>query len=611
MSAIGEIKFHNSIDKKYRILNSEFSKPVYNLKSGVKAIEYKHLPSSQNTSVTSTEYLIQPTNGQLVSTLMSEEVTVTFTFTFTNATTATAPAAPFPKGALCTTFMPLSQSTNTLTVAINGQPFKVSNSDIVSLMMSFNKSPELNGRDLVSASQLDTFTENLALGTTGFDQQQAALVQPRLDYFSSTYGNNSRFGSVVWDFSILNAAGERGDAIIPNDGNPHIRIISCTVREPLFSGVNALCSEDESNWVGVNSIQINRTFVGNFATRFLRYTAITAGLTCTVPTWVFNPNIPTLYYKLTSMPDNVEIPKSTWYTGYSYDSMSVQQCGNVVQPGQAGYIYGQTVTTSSVPAAIYVAVMYPGSQRNALNASDAPGHQITNISVGYGGTASQFASLSNAYEVYKELSVSEGFVKMFQETGYALYYDASSTQYQQMGLYGSILRIDATKLCLDWTKYSVGCAFNTSLSVAVNFINLSSQPVQPYLYVIPVTNVVYNVAGSTCTVYKSLLSQEEVAAVRRSNPIITNENTQIGGNIFDSMLNGLKSFGSTVWDNRKDILDTAKSVMPLVGLGKKKPRMHGRGFYENEEEYESDDDEKHGGSVISKSYIKKKLKFLN
>jgi hypothetical protein len=57
MSAIGEIKFVNAIDKKYQIVDSDHNKPTYQLVKGVKSIDYKHLPSSQNTSTTSTEYL--------------------------------------------------------------------------------------------------------------------------------------------------------------------------------------------------------------------------------------------------------------------------------------------------------------------------------------------------------------------------------------------------------------------------------------------------------------------------------------------------------------------------------------------------------------------------
>jgi hypothetical protein len=606
MSAIGEIKFVNAIDKKYQIVDSNHNKPTYQLVKGVKSIDYKHLPSSQNTSTTSTEYLVQPQLNQFVSNYLTEEVTVNFIFSFSNATAGAI--FPFPQGSLTSTFMPLTQATNTLTVSLNGTPFKMSNPDIASLLYSFNKTPELNGRDLVSASQLDSFTDNLPFSGTAnsaYAHQIGSMQSTFNNYFNSTYGIDSRFGSVQW--AIDNTAIGAGATNIQ-------RIVSMTIREPLFCGVTALCAEDETNWTGLTSLQITRTFVGNVVARMLRYVNQGA-LTYAPVQWTFGPAIPTLYYKLTTLPDDTIIPKSTWYQGFSYDNMSVQQgsvCNALPATGAPSSvtIQGQTINLSHVPRAIYICMMAPGNTRT-LTSSDAPGFQITGIQVSYGGTASQFASLSNAYEIYKELSGAEGFVKTFTESGYTQYLNDANL-YVNMGLYGTVLRIDGSKLSLDWSKYSIGCAFNTSLSVTVTGINLSSANVTPSLYVIPVNDIVYNIADNLCMASKGLLTEAQVQEVRRQNTVVLVNSNLIGGNIFKNMWDGIKSGANYVWDHKNQIVDgvkdgvnTALKVAPLLGLGKKQHKLKGRGLYEEDE-----DEEYLGGSVMTHAEMKHRLKFL-
>ena len=98
--------------------------------------------------------------------------------------------------------------------------------------------------------------------------------------------------------------------------------------------------------------------------------------------------------------------------------------------------------------------------------SDAPGTQITGLTLSYGNGPAQFSTIYQGYEMYKEIG-SDGYRHSFMETGAIPF--ITPTGLAQMGGYGSVLRIDGKKLSINWEDYSVGCQYNYNLQLQVTF----------------------------------------------------------------------------------------------------------------------------------------------
>lgn len=591
------VKYQNAIDQEYAVVD-ESTRPMYGVTTGAKSISYKKVPSAQSQSTTGTEYLIQPNKNQLVSKILYEQHEVNYAFSFTNTTAAAI--VPFVENSVTTAFMPLANS-STLTFSLNSQPFKVSYNEMIGMLFSFNKNPDMNGVDLVNSSQLDTFCDMIQAGGANQAKQTGSNQNTFSDYFSNTYGTDGRFGSVTWVLPDNTA--------IPANSANVVRNISVTYYEPIFCGVTELDNKNASSWININSINISRVNVTNWAQRQIKYTSPNAGLTCTVVgSYVNTPN---LFYKLTTLPDYVKLPAITYHQGFTYDMFNKFAKTAPTASGAVETLTSNAINLNIIPRCIYVAVLKATGLDKGLTVNDAPGYQIQTISIDYAGVSQQFGSISTPFEVYKEFCASEGFVKTFTETGYTTFFAGNGLQ--TMGLYGSVLRIDTRKLNLDWSKYSVGSQFASTLQVTVTAQNLSSAANIPTLCVLPVNDVIYSISDNECNIVSNIVDSAIVEQLRNEKMMVVSESKLIGGKrlmkgrgFWDKVWSGIKDVGEFAWDNKDKIGNVA---LKMAGLGKKK-KMKGHGLYEPDSETEDSEPEQYGGSRLTKSEMRHKLKFL-
>ena len=637
------IDFENVIPRRYRNILSDKLPSKYEVIQGPKSIFFQAL-KSVNQQQFASNFIINPAKSQYVSDLMIEEVQYTVTMNVTVAAAATV--QPFPAGSLSICPFPNIASTNTLTTIIGNTNLVINSSKIMAAMFAYNNKAENNGIEFVDASMLDTYTDicdTPVFATPNYTVtgtfKSASNNDPTMNYSSQTYGRNGRF-DIGWN-TIYNNASITGAA---GAGTTSNLTFVFTARSPIWNGLNSLTSDDEGTYVGLTNIQIQKTINSNLE-RLINYrppanlTLNSITVTCATP--------PVLYFKLYNMPDNIPVPRFSQYLGLDYSGLQNQNASSTpVTPGMSFPVTSQPVNLTNIPVAIYVwladdmnAYTIPaGGITRAAGAnkwfatenSTAPGYQITAVSSIQFAGQNVVQNLQYAYQVYSELMASEGFKKTFAETGF-VYDNTQTNAVTQVGLYGSVLRIDCSKLGIDWEKYANGVAVTLPFSISMQVTNLSGYRTRnPYIWIQPVYHRLYTVVDGNVDSTFSILTPDQVTQVRRQGALsiahpqkliggrIHGRGLMIGSGFFGDLWNGAKDLaakgwdsakdiGRFAWDNKDSIMQAAKTLAPMVGLGEKKRKRKGRGIRSSSSD---DDDEYTAGKILTKSEIKNKLKFL-
>lgn len=579
-----EVEYNNSLPKEYRIIESSVRKPKINLPKGVKSIVAQNLQSDNGENKNSSTYTIQCDPTQMISPVIYEQVDVELTVTADVANNATSFFNL--QGTYGPRFMPLNRAKDSINVQINGQGFTSNPAAMLDALLAFNKTPEMNN-DLRLA-MLDTYTqyENPGPGAQ-YLNQIGSLKNPLLGYEASTYNQDSRFGYCEI-LSIDNTA----KAI----GNARTAKINIRYTEPIWCEPLKLTTKSEQPYLAnVRTLKITNTFSGNAANRFFQYlNPVPADLSNIEASYKFLTT-PQILYTLVSLADDVEIPKSVLYNCFDYGNNQrlkiegVSESLDIVPASDEdlGTKTGLTtaMTLSYVPRSIYIWVS-SDYQTVGLSDSTAPGFQITSLRLSYGGVDGQFAEYG-ANQLYQEFSARHGFVKSYQETGFKYSPSGATVDIVRTGLYGSVLRIDATQLAgVDWSKLSVGSAYTTNLRVQVNFTNLhtSNAPANnkiAYLNIQVVNDQIVEIGPNVCQVYSELVSKEQLQDIRKNKPYFIYNDDMMGGNIFDTIKKGLSSAMNTIKDNvvkagkwavqhPGDVINYGKKAMELAALGRKK-----------------------------------------
>ncbi len=659
-----EIDYKRVLQSKYSAMLSDKIKKTYNVNVGPKSIFNQQLKSLNQGNYQS-NFIITPALNQAISDRMIEEVTYSVIVTFNN-TTANA-VAPFPNQTIAINAYGNYATTNTLTSIFQNSTMTINQSKLLPLLQ-FNNDEHNLGRDFTSASNLDYFTDmnecqvQLTAGAPGPPVVNPTYATSTLktnslksvfgNYGNDTFGNHGGFSCIQWA-PLLGNSNLLGydNTPIPANTNGATREVCFTLRSPIWNGLNSLLNKDENVFTGITNFQISKTVVVNMAMRLLKIRA-PANLTVAGLSMNANGTIPTpiIYYNIYNFDESVPRPLKLYYMAHDYSNLQLQSIGNIPALSNSTF-QSQPVNLSNIPSAIYV---YIGpnldnlafanvAPQTYLENSSAPGTQINQIQVQYGGQ-NIIQNLSNAHQVYDSLSGSEGFMKTFAETGFTVDNITGTTQpcvigattaaqtattplvvsgQGLIGLYGSVCRIDISKLGLDWSKHSNGQSFTLPLQFSVNFTNLSVSQRQLYLYVQPIYDRLYLVDNANVVSTYNIVPDEVFNQLSSSALSVSKPNSLIGGSTagrmlagawYDDLWSGIKSVGNVVkdgaewaWKNKGDIADVAKTVLPMVGLGKKKKAVHrGRGF----DESDGSDDEQHGGKIIPRSELQKKLKFI-
>lgn len=622
------IQFVNSIDSRLKVL--EGKKPVYDLIKGVKATDMKYLESANGNSNTGTQYTIYMNENQILSDYIVEEVDFEVVFNLTTAAAITN--RPFSNGNIAPRAFVLDSVSQQNQIVINGQAVSFNPQDSLQAMLSFNNDENYIGKDYQTGT-LDYFTDlgSDATGTLTANTPQAfnksgSLKSPLLDFTSSTFGKMGRFSDIelintTLDDNTTVVYGLDNRALLAATGN-QTRKFAFRVRQPLNTGITSLTfGENSSGFAGCTQVQFTRNFVSNLADRLVNYLRPVVGVTVNSIT-ANVVGIPKLHYVLYTPNDDQVIPRPSFYPILDY-GLKNQQQGSNTGPDGIVTITSQTLSLSVVPKCIYVWVCVPNQTKRYFQ-SDSPGYKIENIQLSYGGVGGQFSGMQQI-QIYDEFMGSQGYKYLLSETGYLSSISANDAV-SKVGMFGSVLRIPASQLGgIDWSRASVGSQYSNNLQIQVSGRNLSAYANTPSLFVQIVNDRVLSIDSSTSAqIHQGLLTEAQVRAIRKSAPTELSSRPMIGGmmlrggNFFSDLGNAVKKGANWAWDHKNQILDAAKTVAPLVGLGKKKKskkgsalrRPHSRRMLGGsiEDSNSESEDEMIGGAYLSKMALASRLR---
>lgn len=615
-----DITYKKVLPKKYAAMLGDKLKREYKVTTSCTSIFGEQLTSSNPNSFSS-NYTLSPSLDQAISDYMIEEIGYCVKVSFNN--TSGGPVRPFNANSF--TVLPYANygTCSQLTTIIGNASCTIQQSKILPLLQFNNPTAGLN-IDFTSPCNRNVFTDLNGIDAAETTYKVNCLKNVFSNYSSATYGNGMNFSSIEF-LPLKDGSANFGfDNTAVANNTTVDREISFRLRTPVWNGLNSLTNEDAGCFTGITNFQLSRQVVSNIALRLIQIRPPT-GLTITGIS-VTPYDTPKLYYNIYNFNNSIPRPLKNYLIGHDYSNLQVQSASvNIAGYEQNKSLTFNSITLNSVPSAVYLYVgldydnivttvpVFPVTTNTYLENSDVPGFQITNILITYGGQ-SIISNMTTPYQVYNELSASEGFMVPFCETGYTINNSPGDAQptnagARKMGMYGSVLRVDVSKLNLDWSKFSNGSSKSTQFGATIQVNNLSRRARTAVIYCQPVYDRLYMIDSGNVTSTYSIVNEEIMESLKNTNFTISpNNNGVLGGRLLagawynnwgDLWNDVVKPVGKFAWDNK----DT---IAKLVGLGKK-PMHKGKGINEDEE-LESID--YMGGKVISKSEIKKKLKFI-
>jgi len=519
------IEFVNSYPPVLANADEKFGKPVMRLPHGANSVTYKVMQSTGTTLGSGTQYQISVSQGQLVSNYLLEQMTIQFQVNVAN--TSDNPYTPTLETLCSPNFMPLLMNSTMLQVTLNGQSFTINGQSWADKILTFNKLPDMSEYDLsICPNGLDifsTYPASAAGGNPVYGSAAGTVKNPFGDFTTATYGNSGRWTQVS-NVTIAPAL-----AAIANNAN-QTYTITFQVTEPILNQTTAMTAESARAWANLNTLQITRNFLtsGDVNTRLIKVIqAPVAGIAQSVvagSVQIAPATSPNLFYTVYTCDEGFNIPKASKYPLCSYQPLYPS---NPIQVNSAAV---QSFTSPSiplmyVPACIYVFVAKSASAVNLAYASEAPGFQITQLSMDY-VTSGNFASASPVV-LYQEFGANQGIQKSWAESG------TVTVQGVQVGAYGTVFRIDGSQLPIDWQKYSVGSPYKQQLQFTVQGTALRTDTFQ--LYVQICDSGYYELSGVDCVSRIGIANPEIVATARAQDKNFEAHHATFGGALSHAM----------------------------------------------------------------------------
>lgn len=519
------LEFVNSYPPVLANADEKFGKPVMRLPHGANSVTYKVQQSTGQTLSSGTQYQINVSQGQMVSNYLLEQATIQYQVTVNNGSANAY--VPTLETLTAPNFMPLLMNSTMLQVTLNGQSFTINPQNFCNQILAFNKLPDMSEYDLsICPNQLDifsTYPANPATGNPVYGSVAGTIKNPFGDFSTATYGNSGRWTQVS------NVTINPALASIATGAN-QTYTITFTVIEPLLNQTTAMTAESARAWANLNTLQVTRNFLtsGDVNTRLIKVinTPI-AGVTQTVTAGsvqIAPGTSPNLYYTVYTVDEGFNVPKASKYPLCSYQPLYPS---NPIQVNAAAV---QSFTSPSiplqyVPACIYVFCARTASAVNLAYASEAPGFQITQLSMDY-VTSGNFASASPVV-LYQEFGANQGLQKSWAESGNVL------IQGVNVGAYGTVYRIDGSQLPIDWQKYSVGSPYKQQLQFTVQGTALRTDTFQ--LYVQVCDSGYYELSGVDCVSRIGIANPEIVAKCRAQDKNFEAHHPTFGGALSHAM----------------------------------------------------------------------------
>ncbi len=648
-----KLNFVNALDSRLRVLLTVGSQKLkYSLLISPQNVTYYQ--QSANTSTTSgSSYSFNVSRDQIFGACMWEEIGWKVTVTAKIPVAVGINVNVLANGYMAPRCFPATSNTNTSKLTLNGTSVSIANvGDIIPALLAFNKCPEFNNSDFsCMAPQLDCFAELNDANETLNENKFGALKSPLNSFFSSTYDNNGNINSVQ--------VNEIDGRVAPFTNVDTLRIFRFTTRESIFSGITSLNeSIPTAGFCGINTVQYQRTYntildsINEFYVDALANGNSKANYTFKVEL----DGQPRLFYTLITPPPEYPLPNYTEYKYIDYSQFSQTDCPSIVAPYTIGNKQQSTsMSLSYVPKCIYVWVANKKAGNRTAFDSTAPGYKITNLNVNYGNRSGMFAEMTD-YQLYSNFCARANFVKGFGETGLLLIPDndiAGSATGLKCGGFGNILRIDCTDL-VGYGDLSPGCIFNAQLQVTVTYdslINSAAIPNNstPVLNVLVVQEgIMVNDNGQIST-HLELISSQDIKEVRKQTVDLIEHSPALGAGLFGDIVkhginlasnpnvqNALKKFANKGLEHIKSKYGGRRHHSSKHSKHSKGGKRHHRrirgGAIENDEneslsecdsncscsEYSSGEEEiiepkkntKKGGSIMSKSEINRRIKFL-
>lgn len=615
------IQFKPSVTKKFAVLNSIKEEPTWFIPKTWNSILYNQVQSTNGSSSSQLQFPLNNINqNYLLGNCPIVKCQYQFTGTVANASGSTI--SPLQNGLAAPNAFPLAKSTQSSICNLGGGQILTAAQDFFAVAVSSHTE---FFKDLTSwsgcANACDTFSGRGNVVPSG---QTASVKNPMGAYNTSVYGNQGRLGQAkITGYVNTQIA----------TGNSGTCTVNWTSYEPIFNGMLCFDPESETCITGLvangSFIQLNLVNLAGNGFKFVEAT----GITLTTYDVTFTTT-PILFYMLYD-PYPMVPPKLSYYKALTFNNRAQSQA---LMPNADGTIQ-LTVNFQDtlINKCVYIWVTdVLASGKDAID-PDSPGWNITNLQFQYANQPSQFTTFDE-YALYKYFMAEQGSIKSWNETSYSTQFSPNTTAntldlVKSFWLYGSVLRIPAEMITgYDRTLYGVGSAYLQNLSVTVNaqYNGTSNNATTPAILfvqcvdedLVKIENGVLVDLGTT-----GIVTPTVVQSTNSDVPVILEKEDMVGG----SILGKIGSLAKKAHEHYRAHKDTyhalAKTALnhPLaqqaignvaskIGLGGKMHhrRMHhrrGRGFG-SDEDYEEDENQMQGGSLISQSEINNRLRNL-
>ena len=256
-----------------------------------------------------------------------------------------------------------------------------------------------------------------------------------------------------------------------------------------------------------------------------------------------------------SIPRDIE---TSYYSLVSYPTRSLI----TVSSGQAIQLTMASIQVTSIPKRIYVFSKIDDSQETAYTSDSflALNPNVNPVSITWNNN--QFMSQASCQDLYN-ISVKNGC-------------NLSYSQYTNQ--VGSVLAIDfGTDIGL-MSNQTAGVIGNYQLSLTANFVNTSPSTVLPTLYVVVVSEGVFNVSNGSCSHSIGVLSPEDVLNAEILPSGSYHRSNEIYGGKFEGLKAFLRGAHKFVKDNKLLSKGLAMIPHPYAQLGAKGAQAMGYGM---------------------------------
>jgi hypothetical protein len=462
-------------------------------------------------------------------------VLANFTLLFNNAGNSGAVGGLLQAGYDAPRAYPLSMCTQNVNVQLGDNSVSTNLNEYFSCLERYSANYDL---------------ENLNYGMTPSMPDQYA------DYATSAQQNNSELQGysnnnvqVPRGFSS-NTSGNAWYTITQGStGSGATASVNLTVCEPLFLSPLLFGKDEHSGIIGIQNMTVQIQF-GDLSRLWSHSSASPS--TVLKPTVTCN-SLQILIKQVTPDP-LMRIPP---IIAYPYNVITSYPAGNPVSltSGQSMSFTSSSITLNSIPTRIYVYARIPNA--NLSFTSTDTFAILNNITVQLG--TRQLLSSATQYDLY-QMAVRNG----------------CNQSWSQWSKYtGGPLAIDLGKDIGLMPTESAGLLTRNSLQITANFTNPSISTQNYIMYVLICEEGTCTIVNGHMQKAVGVLTQEDILSAEHAPEIpYRTERNFYGGSFLGDFWEGFKKPFKFIYDNKDDIISTAKAVAPFVGVGMSGGRKH-------------------------------------